>query len=97
LVDAGPASIGIWRASHNVRVAPYGTDDKFLMALRPQGLDAVLRFRPAGPMTGEILDIASGVVTSLRFDGAAGELWNVPLPPVANPLILTMQRGDPNE
>jgi hypothetical protein len=97
MVDAGPAVLETWRASHNVRVAPYGNDDRFLMVLRPQGPDAVLRFRPAASMTGEILDIVTGAVTPLRFDGAPGDLWNVPVPPAANPVILTMKRGDPSE
>ena len=97
MVDAGPAAIEIWRANHNVRVAPYGNDDRFLMVLRPQGADAVLRFRPAASMTGEIVDVVTGTATPLRFDGAPGDLWNVPLPPAANPLILTMTRGDPSE
>lgn len=98
MIDA-PAGIVSLRAQHGVRVAAFGNDERFLLVLRPEAPNAVLRFRTDSVLEGTFIEPTTGeVVAEVRFTGPAGDLWEVPVPPGASGLvILTMRRGDPIE
>jgi hypothetical protein len=73
-------------------VAPIGSASRFVLFLIPTQPDATLTFRLPAPMTGELLDPRSGrVVDAVRFDGPAGDLWSIGVPPNHDMLILDMQ------
>lgn len=96
---AKPAAITALRSNYQVRVAPFGDDSRFLLVLEVDGASPQLRFRPATPLVGQIVDASSGDrLVELRYDGPAGEAWDVPIPSGRDGfVILTMHSRDISE
>lgn len=94
LVTQPSRPIEILRAQHDVRVAAFGDDSRFLLVLRPGGPGAALHFRPDAPLRGRMMDATTGdTLAELSFDGSPGELWIVDVPASLNGLIvMTMQQ-----
>lgn len=90
-----PTRIVALRAQLGVRIAAFGTDEKFLLVLRQDAAGAVLRFRSTHELTGEIVDVVNGQVLSQpHFAGPADQLWELPVPvSQSGVVILTMNRG----
>jgi hypothetical protein len=91
-----PNGLDVLRSYHNVRVAPFGDNNAFLLVLRPAGPDAALHFRTAAPLRGTMIDASTGdVLARLAFDGSPDDVKSVPVPSVSDALVLlTMTRGD---
>ncbi len=87
-----PRGLDALRTSFGVGVAAIGSASRFVLFLIPTQPDAALTFRLPAPMTGEFLDPRSGRgVDAVRFDGPAGDLWSIGVPPDHDMLILDMQ------
>jgi hypothetical protein len=100
LVSHPPAVLDVLRAQHDVRVAAFGANSRFLLVLRPAGPGAVLHFRPHAPLRGEMMDGSTGEpIGPLSFDGTPGELWIVDVPARPGGLIVLslQQAGEPSE
>jgi hypothetical protein len=92
LAPLPPHGLDVLRTSSGVGVAAIGSASRFVLFLIPTQPDATLTFRLPAPMTGELLDPRSGrVVDAVRFDGPAGDLWSIGVPPNHDMLILDMQ------
>ena len=90
-----PASVVTVRSVQNVRAATFGTDERFLVVLRPGGAGASLMLRPQyEQMSGRLVDAQTGAsVRDLAFAGPAGEAWTIDLPADHAFLILALTRG----
>jgi hypothetical protein len=100
LVTRAPGALDVLRAQHDVRVAAFGDNARFLLVLRPTGPGAVLHFRPHAPLRGEMMDGSTGEpIGPLSFEGTPGELWMIDVPSRPGGLIvLTLQQaGEPSE
>jgi hypothetical protein len=92
LTPLPPYGLDVLRTSSGVGVAAIGSASRFVLFLVPTRADATLTFRLPGPMTGEFLDPRSGRgVDAVRFDGPAGDLWTIAVPPDHDMLMLDMQ------
>jgi hypothetical protein len=92
LTPLPPYGLDVLRTSSGVGVAAIGSASRFVLFLVPTQPDATLTFRLPGPMTGELLDPRSGRrVDAVRFDGPAGDLWSIGVPPNHAMLVLDMQ------
>ena len=94
-----PGTIQALRATTDLRAREFGTDERFLVVLRRTGPGAVVRLRPLTPrLVGRLYDAVTGeTLTSLTFTGAAGELWDIPLPASSNLAVLALTTGEPPE
>jgi hypothetical protein len=90
-----PVSVITVRSVENLRAAVFGTDERFLVVMRPRGAGASIMLRPQyDRMAGSLVDARTGaVVRDLHYAGPVGEAWTIDLPPDAAFLILGLTRG----
>jgi hypothetical protein len=84
---------GGWlRQPRNLRATTLAGERRAIYVLRTIQADAHMFFRPPGPLTGLLMDPATGaVLATLTYDGPAGERWEVPIPSEYEVLLLALR------
>jgi len=88
--------LSVLRAQHDVRVARFGNDQRFIMVVRPSGPAPELHLRSALPLRGTLVDATTGTeLMALSHAGPAAELWRLPLPENGGNLMVVALRALP--
>lgn len=92
-LDRPPSRPGVVRGVRQVnQIWTWVGRDRLLMVLDTTSADPAVTLRPTLPMTGRLIDVGSRrTVRELDTLGAAGPDWEIPLPPHANILLLTLR------